>query len=192
MASMQRPATRFLVAALFMALLAGCATDHSTPLAPPEQVQGTGTTPGRGVLRSLVGGVIDVVDNILGSVAGAVTPQSGGILHLLHSDFVVTPSAVPSAVTIRWTILEQTPQGLAGAGNRVHSFGPEGLLFQRASVWYVDFDDAGVSAGEAAHYRCYYFNEGTHTWEPQQTTVDAAHHRFVVTIHHFSRYAFGR
>ncbi|HET6272161.1 MAG TPA: hypothetical protein VFG32_04225 [Bacteroidota bacterium] len=191
---------RALVWMLALTLLIGCQADSlNAPAAPDagtqtksivhdEIGQSSTTSP----IGDLVGGAGGLLRRVLGIVTGLVTPSNGGTLDLLHSRFVVPPNAVTRTTLIEWVLRVEIPNGLQGALNRIYDFGPEGVVFQVPGTLYVSFGDAGLGNNDPYLYTFYYFNESTRRWEPQSTDVDVAHQRFVVTLHHFSRYAFGR
>jgi hypothetical protein len=65
-------------------------------------------------------------------------------------------------------------------------------VFQTPVTLRVSFCDAGIVGEKTPKLRCYYFNSTTSAWEPQPTVQDWQNQQFVVTLSHFSRYAFGR
>jgi hypothetical protein len=191
---------KILVWLLAISLLIGCQADVLNGPALPEaanseqsltqdEIGGLSTS---SLLGGLIGGVGGLLRRVLGIVTGLVTPSNGGVLNLLTSRLVVPPYAVTTTTSITWVLRSETPGGLSGALNRVYDFGPEGLSFQVPSTLYVSFADAGLGNNDPQLYTFYYFNESTQSWEAQATGVDLPNQRFVVTLHHFSRYAFGR
>jgi len=191
---------RTFVWMLALALLIGCQADSlNAPAAPDAGIQTQsimhdeiGQSSTSSLIGDLIGGVGGLLRRVLGIVTGLVTPSNGGTLDLLHSRFVVPPNAVTRTTRIAWVLRAETPDGLPGALNRVYDFGPEGLVFQVPGTLYVSFGDAGLGNNNPNLYTFYYFNEATQNWEPQPTAVDVGNNRFVVTLQHFSRYAFGR
>jgi hypothetical protein len=186
---------------VMLAIVAGCQRDSSTnPAEPSSSVQVAPTkvdsaptlsgneessfgTSGLLPIRGLLRGITQTVTRL-------VTPILGGTLNLSHSSLVVQPLAVLTPTLVRFSMTAEAPEGLPGALPEVYDFFPEGLNFLVPSTLYVSFTDAGLGNGNPYEYTFYYFN-GT-TWEPQPTEVDMQHHQFVVNLHHFSRYAFGR
>ena len=137
------------------------------------------------VIRNLLGGRVK-------SVVGLVTPLLGGTLNLSKSRLVVPPLAVLIPTLVNFSIITAAPEGLPGALNRVYEFSPDGLIFLLPSSLYISFSDAGVGNEDPSLYRFYYFNESQNRWESQPTQVDMSHGQYIVTLNHFSRYAFGR
>jgi len=130
--------------------------------------------------------------NLLGRAQGLVLPLVGGTIPLLDSRFEAPPLAVSLPTLVTWDIFAQTPAGLASALPRVYNFYPHLLIFLVPTTVSVSFANAGLGANNPDEYTFYYFNQGSGEWEPQPTTVDIENQRFIVTLHHFSRYAFAR
>ena len=135
----------------------------------------------------LVGAVIDTTWNVI-----ALVPPTGGTLNLLTSRLVIPNGALDSTRTISFRITNASPQGLPGSTNRVFDFGPDGTAFQVPVTLYVSFQDAGMEGEKVRPLRFYYYNTSTSSWEIQPTEVDWRTGELVVTLSHFSRYAFGR
>ena len=130
-----------------------------------------------------------------------VIPPHGGTLRLLHSQITFPPGALRDSTLVSFNITGGvTPIGLVGATDRVFDFGPEGLVFNAPVTLQVAFEDAGIdpTAGlrmsliDPYGYTFYYFDEIKGIWVPQPTSVDMVNQEYVVTLSHFSRYAFGR
>lgn len=127
-----------------------------------------------------------------GTATRIVTPSRGGTLRLMNSKLVLFPGSVSEPVSVSWTIENDAPEGLKGALQRIYRFSPDGLVFNTPGKAYISFKDAGLGKRNPNSYRFYYFNESTGKWERQKTQVNIFLKQFVVTMHHFSRYAFGR
>jgi hypothetical protein len=135
----------------------------------------------------LAGTILDTTWHVVGLI-----PPSGGTLNLLTSRLEVPPGAVNSTVPVSFRITSTTPVGLPGSTNRVFDFGPDGTVFQVPITLYVSFRDAGIEGEKISPLRFYYFNTSTSQWERQPTEINWDTGEFVVTLSHFSRYAFGR
>jgi hypothetical protein len=98
--------------------------------------------------------------------------------------------SLPTLVT--WEIFAQSPTGLTSPLPRVYNFYPHLLTFLIPTTVSISFADAGLGNNNPNAYTFYYHNQLTGQWEPQETTVDVANQRFIVTLNHFSRYAFAR
>jgi len=129
---------------------------------------------------------------LLGRVTALVTPLNGGTLSIQSSRLVIPPYAVVAPTLVTWELRVESPEDLTEPLNRIYEFWPDGLVFLVPITLDVSFTDAGLGGRDPNQYRCYYYNELSQSWEPQPTTVDVANRRFVVTLNHFSRYAFGR
>jgi hypothetical protein len=129
---------------------------------------------------------------LLGSATKLVFPVLGGTLRLLHSTLVLLPGSLSNPVAVSWSIEYDEPTGLTEALPRTYRFSPEGLVFQIPAKAFISFEDAGLGKRNPYAYTFYYFNESTRTWEKQETQVNLLLHQYVVTMNHFSRYAFGR
>ncbi len=128
-------------------------------------------------------------------VASRVISPAGGTLSLFCSSITFPAGALRDSTLVSFRITTGvTPVGLPGGTDRILDFEPEGTVFQVPVTLRVSFDEAGINEEEekVAPLRCYYFNPTTTAWEPQPTSVDWQNKRFVVTLSHFSRYAFGR
>ncbi len=122
---------------------------------------------------------------------GLITP-SGGTISLLTSRIEFPQGAVLTNTLVSFTVSQATPVGLPGGTNRVYTFGPEGIGFQTPVTLYVPFSDAGIEGDKITPLRFFYLNPSTNTWVEQPTRIDWENQRFVVTLSHFSQYAFGR
>ncbi|MBM2840470.1 MAG: hypothetical protein HW412_998 [Bacteroidetes bacterium] len=128
-------------------------------------------------------------------VASSVISPAGGTLSLFCSIITFPAGALRDSTLVSFRITTGvTPVGLPGATDQVFDFEPEGIVFQVPVTLRVSFADAGINEEEdkVAPLRCYYFNPTTSAWEPQPTAIDWQSQLFVVTLSHFSRYAFGR
>jgi hypothetical protein len=133
-----------------------------------------------------------IVPDLLGVVCGVVTPESGGTLMLSYSRLVIPSGAVTGNTLVGWAQLNQTPADLPGALPRTYVFAPHGLSFLVSCKAYISFFDAGLGLQNPHQVKLYYYNESTGKWEPQETRVNILTMQFIVTLNHFSRYAFGR
>jgi hypothetical protein len=124
--------------------------------------------------------------------SGLVTPDSGGTVRLLTSMFSAPAGAVTSPTIVTFTIAVAIPEELPGATDRIFDFQPEGIYFQTPCTAYISFADAGATGGSVSLLHCYYFDAENFVWVPQPTRIDWQRQCFVVTLAHFSRYAFGR
>jgi hypothetical protein len=132
-------------------------------------------------------------DRLEKSVSNIISPRRGGSLRLLHSKLVIMPRSVTDRVRVTWSIRKEEPEGLGGGLPRIYEFSPGGLKFKTPAKAFISFEDAGVDRHSSPRdYSFYYFDESTGRWEKQKTHVNVGKRRFVVTMHHFSRYAFGR
>jgi hypothetical protein len=199
----KHPNKSLVVWLIALVIIAGCQPGSPTdPLSPPSSEQvatphiETRQTPTIGDEDS--GGLLDLfiirdlLNGVTRTVTGLVTPLLGGTLHLSQSQLVVHPLAVLLPTMVRFSMTTTAPENLPGALNRVYDFSPDGLTFHVPTTLYVSFSDAGLGHQDPTRYTFYYFNENQNRWEPQATVVDMQNHQFIVTLHHFSRYAFGR
>ncbi len=132
-------------------------------------------------------------DRLVKSVSKSISPRRGGAIRLLHSKLVIMPRSLTDRVRVTWSIKKDQPAGLSGGLPRVYEFSPGGLKFKTPAKAFISFEDAGMDRhSNPRDYSFYYFNESTGQWEKQKTQVNMGKRRFVVTMHHFSRYAFGR
>lgn len=138
-----------------------------------------------------VGMTRTVVPDTFWSVSGTVS-SSGGTLNLQNSTMTFSPGALEQPTNISFSMRVETPPGLTGALPRVYEFGPEGTVFKAPVILSVSFDDAGLTVPTEAMVYFYYHDEVNNRWIRQETQMDGANRRFVVRLHHFSRYAFGR
>ncbi|HEX9657981.1 MAG TPA: hypothetical protein VGB89_13830 [Bacteroidota bacterium] len=116
----------------------------------------------------------------------------GGTINLLGASLVIPAGALLDTTMITFDLTETMPIGLPGATRRVYDFGPEGSIFQVPITFYVPFDDAGITGEKVPNLRLYWFDPATNSWVRQPTESDWTNRRFVATLSHFSRYAFGR
>ena len=126
------------------------------------------------------------------TASGLITPDSGGTVSLLSSVFSAPAGAVTSPTVVSFTIAVATPEGLPGATDRIFEFEPEGTFFQTPCTVCVSFEDAGVTGEKVPVLHFYYFDPENFVWVSQPTQIEWQRQRFVVTLAHFSRYAFGR
>lgn len=133
-------------------------------------------------------------------VRGVISPR-GGTLRLLHSQITFPPGALRDSTLVDFDITSGiVPPGLNGATDRIFEFGPEGIVFNAPVTLQVAFEDAGIDPTgilrmgilDPYAYTFYYYDETKSVWVPQPTVVDRVNQMFVVTLSHFSRYAFGR
>jgi hypothetical protein len=157
----------------------------SSPAPTFQSITGTESSSTTGIIQGLLGDVTQ-------TVSGLITPLLGGTLRLSHSRLAVPPLSVLAPTLATFSMTNETPAGLPGALNKVYEFSPDGLIFLVASTLYVSFADAGIDNQDPHDYTFYYFNTVHNLWEAQPTEVDTVNQGFVVTLHHFSRYAFGR
>jgi hypothetical protein len=121
-------------------------------------------------------------------------PLTGGTLDLPALDTHLAIPRFPGLLP-RWfslSILERTPAGLTEPLSREYYLQPHGLEFydNAPASMKVSFSAAGLGSRNPSLYRCYWDSLGT--WVVQPTVVDIPNQRFIVVLHHFSRYAFGR
>ena len=199
MSELKKLITRSALVLLSVSFLIGCFADQGTPVSPLDASADASAVSQDVTPSSCPLGVSGyhasyngLTHRVVGLGYAFVTPNEEEEVEVLSSKFIVKAHGVSAPTVIRWEVDAENPIGLGGGVNRVHQFSPEGLHFNVPSKWYVSFDDAGIGNMNPSLYRCYYYNEDTGNWEPQETTVDLQHNRFVVTINHFSRYAFGR
>jgi len=197
MDTMKRMFPQLTVWLLAAMLLGSCqidGVDISGPGTPDNMSEAPVIVPDNSIVAQRSDGVLaDVVLNrLLGRVTRLVTPLLGGTLPILNSSLVVPPFAVLTPLLATWELRVETPVGLSDPLSRIYEFWPDGTIFLRSTSLNVSFVDAGLGSRNPYDYRCYYFNEQTGSWEVQPTIVDMQNQRFVVTIDHFSRYAFGR
>jgi len=133
-----------------------------------------------------------ITTRLLGRRHGIILPLLGGTISLLQSVFVAPPGAVTLPTVVTWEIFADRPTDLPFALNRVYNFYPHLLHFLIPTTVSISFVDAGLGTNDPNEYTFYYFNELSGEWEPQPTSVDIENQRFIVTLHHFSRYAFAR
>jgi hypothetical protein len=126
------------------------------------------------------------------TTSGLVSPDSGGTLNLLSSMFSAPAGAVASPTVVTFTIFVSTPEDLPGATDRIFDFEPEGLTFETPCIAYISFADAGIMGEKIPPLHCYYFDAENFAWVRQETSIDWQRQKFIVRLHHFSRYAFGR
>jgi hypothetical protein len=152
------------------------------------------------VLRT---GVYALTRDSVWFTTGTFAPGTGGNVDLLASSLVAAPGSVTITTEVSFGITIAIPEGLPGATRRVFDFGPDGLLFAPGApvTLHVSFADAGIAETSTPwmvthvkdfNYTLYYFDPVKQTWVPQPTVVDVAKQEFIVTLAHFSRYAFGR
>ncbi len=181
--------TRALVMVLSLTILWGCQVDSMNPVVPQGHSQPAAVA--QPVENTAIGSDF-LIGKLLGTVTRLVTPLLGGTLQVRQSKLVVPPFAVLMPTLVSFTITVGQPTGLPGALNREYYFAPHGLNFLSPSKLYVTFNDAGLGNANPYQYQLYYYNQSLNRWEAQPTVVDAANQRFVVTLNHFSRYAFAR
>lgn len=144
---------------------------------------------------------VSLVDSVsfgpgIWTTTGLITPLDGGTLNLLSSSFSVEPGAIASPTMVTFTIIEDEPTGLGNPIPRIYEFGPEGTTFSTPAVMTIDYADAGYDRfddiDEVTYL--YYFDpdQSGGTWVRQPQPVERSDEGFVVELHHFSRYAFGR
>lgn len=124
-----------------------------------------------------------------------VIPPGGGTLDLFNSTINFPPGALSESTLVSFRITTGvTPVGLPGATDRVFDFSPDGIVFLIPVTLYVSFAEAGINEAEekVPMLRFYYFDPMATTWVRQPTAIDWQNRRFIVTLSHFSRYAFGR
>ena len=186
-----------LTLVMILVIAAGCQTAGPTEPSGPinseravssqtqQTIPGGASSSTTGIIRGLVGDVTQ-------TVSGLLTPLLGGTLRLSHSRLVVPPLAVLVPTLATFSMTDEVPMGLPGALSKIYEFSPDGLQFLFTSTLYVSFSDAGLGNENPNDYTFYYYDPVQNRWEAQPTVVDVPNQRFVVTMHHFSRYAFGR
>ncbi|GEM_PF-5815221 len=195
MFKMNRHFAKVVVLALVIALFWGCANDAMNPVSTERAAKNqiveqhsTGTRqdmPAEKRGNSPIGWVI-------GTTHALIAPLLGGTLQIGSSRLQIPPFAVLLPTFVTFTIIDNAPPDMPGALSRQYFFTPHGLNFLTPSTLYVSFQDAGLGNRNPYKYRFYYFNQDENRWDPQPTTVDMANQRYIVTMAHFSRYAFGR
>jgi hypothetical protein len=128
-------------------------------------------------------------------VASGVISPGGGTLDLFNSTINFPPGALSESTLVSFRLTTGvTPVGLPGATDRVFDFSPDGIVFLIPVTLYVSFAEAGINEDEekVPMLRFYYFDPTASTWVRQPTVIDWQSRRFIVTLSHFSRYAFGR
>lgn len=191
---LKRALTNVICVLLSLMVLIGC--QSGTPVGPTEPAHAPPQAqPIQAEDQSQDTAKDGLITNLLGFVIKTILPMLGGELNIqqLQTKLVIPPGAVPGIlpVLMRYSVFNEAPRNLPDALNRVYEFGPQ-LQFLRPCKLYVPFSTAGVGSNDPTLYRMYYYNENTMQWEPQETLVDLTNSRFVVTITHFSRYAFAR
>ena len=132
------------------------------------------------------------IPDLIDVATGVVTPDSGGTLVISQSSVVIPAGAVTGNVMVAWAMLDRTPPDLPDALPRTYIFAPHGINFLVPIKVYISFDDAGLGQGTPFWTKFYCFNESTGVWEEQETRYNLFSKQFIVTLNHFSRYAFGR
>lgn len=172
----------------------GCQQDSSiTNVDQSAKVVSTGGGQPADEKTGLVGGLIGVLDKLLGEVTRLVLPGEGAILSVRTTSFEIPAGAITTKKVISYSLWDATPQpGLTNAAKRLFKFGPEGTTFNKLCTMIVPFSELNLGNIDPRTIICYYYNEGTRHYEAQPTTVDLQNQRFIVKISHFSQYAFGR
>jgi hypothetical protein len=183
----------WLIAAL---LFGSCQSDlvENSPVQPLQHSEAKTAVSGRAnEAHFATEGLPDgLIGQLLGRITRLVTPLLGGVLPIRDSRLEIPPLAVLSPLLVTWELRMETPVGLTDPLSRTYEFWPNGYLFLRSITLRVSFADAGLGDRDPSQYRFFYYNEVSRSWEPQPTVVDMANQQFVVTLGHFSRYAFGR
>ncbi len=131
-------------------------------------------------------------EGVFGVTNGIVTTDSGGTLLISESTLEIPAGAVPGNMLVGWAMVDQAPTDLGDPLPRTYIFAPHGIHFLVPVRLYVSFNDAGLFQKNPHSYSMYYYDESTGLWEKVDTRVNLATQQFVVTLNHFSRYAFGR
>ncbi len=138
-------------------------------------------------------GGIPSLDSLIGFSSALVKPLSGATMNVAATSFIVPAGAVPVPRWISYSISRANPPpGMLDMPRRVFRFHPDGLVFLEPCELIVPFDVLDLGTIDPTTLTCGYYNPVTMTYEPQPTLVDLRGRRFVVQIHHFSAYGFGR
>lgn len=136
-----------------------------------------------------------VKDTLLGEDSKLITPIDGGTLQIRSSKLTVPPGALALPTTIIFRILTiDPPKGIRNALKRVITFSPDGLVFLRPCTLEINAQELGGDlASNKRALTCFYYNPLTQRYQPQATAFKNENGgKYIVTINHFSAYAFGR
>lgn len=168
-----------IVVAAFLSV-SGCSGD--SPLAPEYEQAATLVRPG--VVPAGLDGIDCPVN--LGEIFQNISPMEGGIVPLCrgnyHHSFEVPAGALRSNTVITAMSCIEV---VAGKNAVAFTFGPSGLIFEKAA--YLAFDMAEINSA-ATTANLYYYDPSVRAWI-LQSKVDVKKGVAVFEIYHFSKYA---